>query len=69
MLIKDKSPVLSSEITDKVIFTQRRKIIKLAAGMAVASFIPDTVSATIKKTLRFLAARIRPPYKLPILKM
>ena len=49
MLIKDKTPILSSEITDKVIFTQRRKIIKAAAGVAVASFMPDIASAANKK--------------------
>ena len=49
MLIKDKSPILSSEITDKAIFTQRRKIIKAAAGITVASFIPDIASAANKK--------------------
>ena len=49
MLIKDKSPILSSEITDKAIFTQRRKIIKVAAGMAAVAFMPDTAIATTKK--------------------
>ncbi|MCK5355898.1 MAG: mononuclear molybdenum enzyme YedY, partial [Methyloprofundus sp.] len=49
MLIKEKSPILSSEITDKAIFTQRRKIIKAAAGITIASFIPDIASAANKK--------------------
>ncbi len=49
MLIKDKSPILNSEITDKAIFTRRRKIIKAVAGITAASFIPDTASATTKK--------------------
>ena len=49
MLIKDKSLILNSEITDKTIFTQRRKIIKAAAGVAVASFMPDIASAINKK--------------------
>lgn len=49
MLIKDKSPILSSEITAKTIFTQRRKIIKAAAGISVAAFMPDTAKAIAKK--------------------
>ena len=49
MLIKEKSPILSSEITDKTIFIQRRKIIKAAAGITATCFIPDTVSAITKK--------------------
>ena len=49
MFIKGKSPILNSEITDKVVFTQRRKIIKAAAGMTVASFLPGTANAQIKK--------------------
>jgi len=45
MLIKGKSSILSSEITDKAIFQNRRKIIKAAAGLSIASLLPSTASA------------------------
>jgi len=45
MLIKEKSSILSSEITDKAIFQNRRKIIKAAAGLSIASLLPSTASA------------------------
>jgi len=40
---------LSHEITDKSIFLNRRKIIKAAAGISIASMLPSTVSAQKKK--------------------
>jgi len=45
MLIKGKSSILSSEITDKAIFQNRRKIIKAAAGLSIASLLPSTARA------------------------
>ncbi len=45
MLIKEKPSTLSSEITDKAIFQNRRKIIKAAAGLSIASLLPSTASA------------------------
>lgn len=44
-----KKDVLSSEITDKSVFENRRNIIKATAGSAVASFIPARVNAQMKK--------------------
>lgn len=49
MLIKDKSPILSSEITAKTIFTQRRSIIKAAAGITAAALMPNSARAINKK--------------------
>ncbi|GFO74612.1 methionine sulfoxide reductase catalytic subunit [Bathymodiolus platifrons methanotrophic gill symbiont] len=49
MLIKEKTPILSSEITDKAIFINRRKIIKAAAGISIASLLPGSVNAQEKK--------------------
>ena len=49
MLIKDKSPILSSEITDKATFINRRKIIKAAAGISIASMLPASSIALTKK--------------------
>ncbi len=49
MLIKEKSPILSSEITDKTIFINRRKIIKAAAGISITSMLPAPASALVKK--------------------
>ena len=49
MLIKDKSPILNSEITDKAIFLNRRKLIKAAAGISIASLLPATANAQVKK--------------------
>ena len=49
MLFKGKADILSSEITDKAIFDNRRKIIKAAAGTAVASLIPIKAHAQVKK--------------------
>jgi sulfoxide reductase catalytic subunit YedY len=48
MLIK-KHDILNSEITDKNIFQNRRKIIKVAAGSVIASLIPAAVDAKEKK--------------------
>jgi len=45
MLIKGKSSILSSEITDRAIFQNRRKIIKAAAGLSIASLLPSTANA------------------------
>ncbi|SCN47178.1 Putative sulfite oxidase subunit YedY [methanotrophic endosymbiont of Bathymodiolus azoricus (Menez Gwen)] len=45
MLIKEKSPILSSEITDKAIFLNRRKIIKAAVGLSITSLLPSTTTA------------------------
>ncbi len=45
MLIKEKPSILSSEITDKAIFQNRRKIIKAAAGLSIASLLPSIASA------------------------
>lgn len=45
MLIKEKSSILSSEITDKAIFLNRRKIIKAAAGLSITSLLPSTTNA------------------------
>jgi sulfoxide reductase catalytic subunit YedY len=45
MLIKEKPSTLSSEITDKAIFQNRRKIIKAAAGLSIASLLSSTASA------------------------
>jgi len=52
MLIKEKSPILSSEITHRSIFTQRRKIIKAAAGITVASLIHNISNAATKKYIQ-----------------
>ena len=49
MLIKEKMSILSSEITDKSIFENRRKIIKAAAGISMASLLPATTHAQAKK--------------------
>ena len=49
MLIKDKSHILSSEITDKAIFENRRKIIKAAAGLSAFSLLPVSARAQVKK--------------------
>lgn len=49
MLFKAKKDILSSEITDKTIFDNRRKIIKAAAGAAIASLIPIGANAQVKK--------------------
>ncbi len=49
MLFKQKKEILSSEITDKTVFENRRKIIKAAAVTTVASFIPASAQAQIKK--------------------
>lgn len=48
MLIKEKTPILSGEITDKAIFINRRKIIKAAAGISIASLLPGSVNAQEK---------------------
>jgi sulfoxide reductase catalytic subunit YedY len=45
MPIKRKSSILSSEITDKAIFQNRRKIIKAAAGLSIAPLLPSTANA------------------------
>jgi len=45
MLIKEKPYNLSSEITDKAIFQNRRKIIKAAAGLSIVSLLPSTANA------------------------
>jgi len=45
MLIKKKPSILSSEITDKAIFQNRRKIIKAAAGLSITSLLPSTANA------------------------
>ena len=44
-MTKTKTDILSSEITDKAIFINRRKLIKLAVGTAVATFIPNAAQA------------------------
>ncbi|NYT46666.1 MAG: hypothetical protein H0A75_02365 [Candidatus Methanofishera endochildressiae] len=49
MLIKEKSSILSSEITDEAVFLNRRKLIKAAAGISIASLLPASVSARVKK--------------------
>ncbi len=49
MLIKEKPAILSSEITDKSIFLNRRKIIKAAAGMTLTSLLPDIAQAGTKQ--------------------
>lgn len=49
MLIKEQSSILSSEITDKAIFLNRRKIIKAAAGISLASLLPGSAQAQTKK--------------------
>ncbi|KAF3978538.1 MAG: protein-methionine-sulfoxide reductase catalytic subunit MsrP [Methylococcales symbiont of Iophon sp. n. MRB-2018] len=49
MLFKMKKDILAGEITDKLVFQNRRKIIKAATATAIASFIPASVSAKIKK--------------------
>jgi sulfoxide reductase catalytic subunit YedY len=49
VLIKTKSTIPASEITDQAIFTQRRQIIKAAAGIAAASFLPSIARAQAKK--------------------
>jgi sulfoxide reductase catalytic subunit YedY len=49
MLIKEKSSILSSEITDEAVFLNRRKLIKAAVGISIASLLPASVSAQVKK--------------------
>lgn len=49
MLIKEKSSILSSKITDEAVFLNRRKLIKAAAGISIASLLPASVSAQVKK--------------------
>lgn len=49
MLFKENSPILSSQITDQAIFVNRRKIIKAAAGLSIASLLPAIASADVKK--------------------
>lgn len=49
MLIKGKTNILSSEITDKATFENRRRLIKAAAGTALASFVPVTTFAKNKQ--------------------
>ena len=64
MLIKEKSPILSSEITDKAIFLNRRKIIKAAVGLSITSLLPSTTTAEqAKKYAKYLAALIPPACK------
>lgn len=48
-MAKVKTDILSSEITDRSVFDNRRKIIKAAAGTAVASLIPNIANAQAKK--------------------
>ncbi|MDF1583742.1 MAG: protein-methionine-sulfoxide reductase catalytic subunit MsrP [Methyloprofundus sp.] len=43
--MKEQSSILSSEITDKAIFQNRRKIIKAAAGLSIASLLPIRANA------------------------
>ena len=50
MLFKDKPSILTSEITDKAIFEKRRKIIKAAAGITIASYIPGSFARDKKYT-------------------
>ncbi|NOQ16281.1 MAG: protein-methionine-sulfoxide reductase catalytic subunit MsrP [Methyloprofundus sp.] len=42
-------PILTSEITDKAIFQNRRNIIKAVAGISIASLIPKLADAQTKK--------------------
>ena len=49
MIIREKPSLLSSEITDKAIFVNRRKLIKAAAGISIASLLPTAASAVTKK--------------------
>ncbi|KAF3981731.1 MAG: protein-methionine-sulfoxide reductase catalytic subunit MsrP [Methylococcales symbiont of Hymedesmia sp. n. MRB-2018] len=49
MLFKMKKDILTGEITDKLVFQNRRKIIKAVTATAMASFIPASMSAQIKK--------------------
>lgn len=49
MIIKKKSLVLNSEITEQGVFKQRRKLIKAVAGIAIAAHLPAQVSAKAKK--------------------
>ena len=44
MIIKDKSLIKSSEITDKAIFLSRRKLIKAAAGLSLVPFVPSVIA-------------------------
>lgn len=49
MLIKQQTPILSSEITDKAVFINRRRLIKIAAGISAASLLPVTAKALTNK--------------------
>lgn len=49
MLIKQKAPIASSEITPYSIFKKRRQIIKAALSLPVASMFPNTAQAQVKK--------------------
>ncbi len=60
MLIKEKTPILSSEITDKAIFINRRKIIKAAAGISIASLLPGSVNAQ-EKNMRIFQLGLTQP--------
>ncbi|HIG65308.1 MAG TPA: protein-methionine-sulfoxide reductase catalytic subunit MsrP [Methyloprofundus sp.] len=49
MLIKERTSILSSEITSEAIFLNRRKLIKAAAGISVAALLPASARAQVKK--------------------
>ncbi|MCK5889200.1 MAG: protein-methionine-sulfoxide reductase catalytic subunit MsrP, partial [Methylococcales bacterium] len=49
MLIKTKSTIPASEITDQKVFNHRRKIIKVGLGLAVSSLLPSIAYAKARK--------------------
>lgn len=49
MLIKPKADILSSEITDKSVFENRRKIIKASAILTATSLLPSLANAAPKR--------------------
>lgn len=52
MLLPTKKNILSSEITDKAVFENRRKIIKAVAGTALATLVPIDTNAQTKKYIQ-----------------
>lgn len=49
MISGEKTSLSSSDITDKSVFINRRKLIKAAAGISIASLLPVQLSAATKK--------------------
>ncbi len=62
MIIKGKTDILSSEITDRSVFDNRRLIIKAAATTAIASMMPVSADAQVKKYEKAPVG----PYSLPL---